>query len=72
MQVLSHKQAHERLGGVIGLHRLRELMNTGEIESFLLSNKLVTTEQAIEKYLRKMMEQNSTAKSYKTKHLVSN
>lgn len=49
----SVKQVYQYFNKNIGIHKIRSMMQTGEIPSTIISNKLVTTEKQINNYINK-------------------
>ncbi len=71
MELLTFQQAYQVLNKAIGLNQLRRLMNTGEIESFLIGNKLMTTRQNLDRFISRSAKANSTSRVYETKQVYA-
>ena len=57
--LLTVKQAHALLNKAVGINKVREMMRDGIIQSQWLGNKLVTTQEDIQRWLtRRQKEQN--------------
>jgi hypothetical protein len=57
--LLTVKQAHALLNKAVGINKLREMMRDGIIQSQWLGNKLVTTQEDVQRWItRRQKEQN--------------